>query len=189
MSVNFFKAAAALVLCLFILPACLSTPDARFYTLDMAPSGAAKPGVHLEIVRVQTLESLSRAEILIQTSPTQLEYYAEDTWSASLQELVGEKMRAELGEKTEGQASFDLTVHLQAFQQVDTPSGAEAWAKLSAEVREPGASLHAAPLFERTYEARIPAASAEPNAVVLTLGKCLEEITAKLAADTQALAK
>lgn len=167
---------------------CLSTPDTRFYTLNMAPSGGTQPGsVHLDIVRVQTLESLARAEILIQTSPTQIEYYAEDTWSASLQELIAEKLRAELGEKKPGQQSVDLTLKVQAFQQVDIANGAEAWAKLTAEVRTPGASMYAVPLFERTYEAHVPASAPEPNAIVLALGICLEQIAAQLATDTQNL--
>jgi len=177
----------AVILLTLCLSACVSAPDTRFYTLDMNPSGTAKPGVHLNIVRVETLEPLAHAEILIQTSPTQIEYYAEDAWSASLQEIVKEKLRTELGEKQPGQSAFDLCVKVQAFQQVDTPTGAEAWAKLIAEVREEGASLYATPLFEYTYEARIPAATPEANAVVLALGDCLEQIAAQLATDTKDL--
>jgi hypothetical protein len=54
-------------------------------------------------------------------------------------------------------------------------------------VREPGASIYAAPLFERTYEVHVPASSPEPNAVVLALGNCLEQIAVQLASDTREL--
>lgn len=180
------RAAILLFLCLCV-SACLTSSDTRFYTLDMAPSGGAQASVHLNIARVEILEALAHTEILIQITPTQIEYYAEDAWSASLEELITEKLGAELGAKQPGQNTFDLAIKVQAFQQVDTPTGAEAWAKLAAEIREEGASFYTTPLFERTYESRVPAATADPNAVVLALSECLEQIATQLATDTKDL--
>ena len=120
----------------FLLPACASAPKVDYYTVSMEPSGRARPTVDLKVERLQTTDALSRSQILIATSPTTLDYYATDLWAAGVGEMVQLKLQTELGAPVDGRTRFLLSGTVLAFQQVDTPGGADALARLEIEVRD-----------------------------------------------------
>lgn len=166
-----------------LLSACASAPKIDYYTVSMKPSGRARPTVDLKVERLQTTDALSRSQILIATSPTTIDYYATDLWAAGVGELVQLKLQAELGAPVDGRTTFPLSGTVLAFQQVDTPGGADALARLEIEVRDASAKRYDPPVLSKTYEARLPAASASPPAVAAALSKCLEQIAVEIATD------
>ena len=164
---------------------CLSGPPPRFYTLDMRPSGRAQAPVNLEFDRLRPAEALDREGILIQTSPTRIEYYAADQWAANLGELVTQKLEAEFAHENDAERTLVVTGTILDFGQVDLPNGAEAHVRLALEFREPGASRYDPPLLDKTYEARISAESPSPAAVVEALSRGLEDIAVAVATDLE----
>jgi ABC-type uncharacterized transport system auxiliary subunit len=166
-----------------LLSACASAPNVDYYTVSMEPSGQARPTVGIEVERLQTTDALSRNQILIATSPTTIDYYATDLWAAGVGELVQLKLQAELGPPVEKRVAFLLSGTVLAFEQIDTPGGADALARLEIEVRDASAKRYDPPVLSKTYEARLPAANANPSAVAAALSKCLEQIVAEIATD------
>ena len=53
--------------------------------------------MNVRVERLREVESLARKEILVQRTPTQIEYYAVDQWAAAPGELISQKLEAELG--------------------------------------------------------------------------------------------
>jgi uncharacterized lipoprotein YmbA len=173
--------------CAIWLAACATTPNPRYYTLDMRPSGKVHPAVNLRIDRLRESEPLARKDILIQRGPTQLEYYALDQWAAAVPEQVGRKLAVEFGPVADNAPTFTLTGLIENFEQVDVPSGAEAYVRLTIEYRANGESRYSDPLKKKTYDVRLQAAKPGPLAVVDALSRCLETIAADIAADAAAL--
>ena len=170
------------------LAGCRSGPAPRYYTLDLRPSGSARPArCALRVDRLDAVEPLSRDGILIQMSPTEAEYYASDRWLAPAEGLVAEKLAAEFG-TAEGKPVILLAGTLRALEQVDFPGGAEAHLKLDAALRRPPMSRYEEPLLRKTYEARVPAEEPRPAAVVRALSKAVEAVAAEIAADADRLA-
>ena len=54
---------------------CTHVATPRYYTLDMTSSGTAVSKYNIEIEQLRPNEALARADILIQTSPVEIEYY------------------------------------------------------------------------------------------------------------------
>jgi uncharacterized lipoprotein YmbA len=176
--------------CVVILLAagCATTTPTQYYTLDMQARAEADPQVNLVLDRLTLAESIADGRLPIQTSPTEMTYYASAHWINSVDELVAEKLEAELGPVVPGRRTLDMTGHLHAFQQNDIAGdGAEAYVKLALEFREAGASRYSDPLLDKVYEHRAPAMTADANAVVLALSQCIEAIAAEIAEDTAAL--
>ncbi|MBN2309055.1 MAG: membrane integrity-associated transporter subunit PqiC [Candidatus Hydrogenedentes bacterium] len=175
---------------------CARSPVPRYYTLDMTRSAGAAPGPALEVGRLRTHDALSRADILIKKSPTEIEYYAAHRWAAPLEELIREKLDVEFGARaadadaseTAGAERLILSGVVLAFEQVDAAAGAEAHIKLDLAFRPSGASAYDAPLFERVYETSV-AAAADPCAVVEALSRALEELAAQIRADAARIAE
>jgi uncharacterized lipoprotein YmbA len=166
-----------------LLSACASAPKINYYTVSMEPSGRAQPTVDIEVERLQTTDALSRNQILIATSTTTIDYYATDVWAAGVGELVQLKLQAEFGPPTEGRTTFLLSGTVLAFEQIDTPGGADALTRLEVEVRDASVKRYDPPVLSKTYEARLPAANANAAAVAAALSKCLEQIAAEIATD------
>jgi len=177
----------AAVLAAYVLAGCATSPPMRYYTLDMQCASTAPHGVHIGIEHLRLAQPLARREIMIQASPTQLDYYALDQWAATLDELVAHKLEAEFGECAEATRDLVLRGRILAFNQVDVPGGAQAHAKIAVALYEPGARLHEPPLFEKTYEARGPATEPTAPAVVEALSRCLEEVAAAIVEDARGL--
>ncbi len=172
-----------LLVAVCLLPACASAPKINYYTLSMEPSGQARPTVNLEVERLQTTDALSRSQILIATSPTTIAYYATDLWAAGVGELVQLKLQAEFAPPVKGRATFRASGSVLAFEQVDTPTGADGLVRLEIEVRDASAKSYDPPVLSKTYEARRSAAGASPSAVAAALSQCLEQIAAAIATD------
>ncbi len=173
------------VLLLLCCSGCLSTPEARYYTLDMQSSGkAATTMVNLEVERIQVTEALARTDILIKKSATEIEYYALDRWAARLDELLAEKLQAEFGPTEAKRDTYLVRGKLLACEQVDTPAGAMAHVKLALVVQK---DRNEVPVLKKVYEAHKTADAATAAAVVRALSVCVEDIAATLVEDIQAL--
>ena len=172
---------------LCLLSACASAPKIDYYTLDMEPSGEARTAVNLTIDRVRATDALSRSEILVQASPTRIEYYASDRWVGGVAELVEQKLRAEFGSAVEGRRSLAVAATVLACEQVDVANGAVARMKLSVTVRDPALKRYQEALLEKTYEASLPASQPTAGAVVEALSECAERIAAEIADDASKL--
>ena len=167
---------------------CASAPSMNYYTLDMRASGGATLAGRIEIARLRVAEPLEGRNILVQTSPTKIEYYAVDQWVAGLDDLVQEKLEAEWGDaEKESPAQVVLEGIIQGFGQEDLPERTLAYLKLTAEFRSPNASRYDAPLLRKTYEFREPLAEDSAAGVVTTLSVCVEQLAAAMAADVKAL--
>ena len=172
---------------LCLLTACASAPKINYYTLDMEPSGEARNALNLTVEWVRATEALSRSGILVQASPTRIEYYATDQWVGGVAELVRQKLKAEFGSAVEGRRNLAVSATVLACEQVDGASGAIARMKLSVTVRDPAEKRYKEALLEKTYEASLPASQPTAGAVVEALSKCAERIAAEIAEDASTL--
>ncbi len=162
---------------------CASSPAARYYTLDMQPSGRPRPQVNVDVDRLRPAEALARRDILVKTSPTQIEYYVSDRWAAGLGELVAEKLEAEFGEDLEARETVVITGTILSFEQVDIAGGAEAHIKLALSFRKEAEGPYAAPFLEKVYELTIPADGADAGAAVKALSRGLEDVADLIASE------
>jgi uncharacterized lipoprotein YmbA len=172
---------------LCLLTACASVPKINYYTLDMEPSGGIGSTVNLTVEQVRTTDALSRSEILVQASPTRIEYYATDQWVGGVAELVGQKLQAEFGSAVEGRRTLAVAVMVLACEQVDGSGGAVARMKLSVTIRDPAEKRYKDALLEKTYEASLLASHSTAGAVVEALSVCAERLAAEIAADAATL--
>lgn len=168
---------------LFTLTACASAPKIDYYTLDMAASGNVRSDADIVVERLQTTEALSRSQILIQSSPTRVVYYATDRWAGSIGELAQQKLTAEFGEPGAGSKNLVLSGTVVAFEQVDGPGGASAKVELRARVRDAASKRFEEPMLEKAYVASRPLGTAGPDQVAAGLSRCLEQIAAEIVAD------
>ena len=172
----------ALVL-LGLLAACASSPRINYYTLGTVSSGTVAPAVNLVVERFQTSEALGRAQLMIATRATELEYYAADQWAGGLGELVQLKLAAEFGPKVDGRRTLIVSGRVLACEQVETKPLNQARLELFVVVRDAELKRYQGSLFEKLYEARRPVASGTPSVVVEELSRCAEQIAAQIAAD------
>jgi uncharacterized lipoprotein YmbA len=169
------------------LTACASAPKISYYTLAMDPSGAVKPAVNLVLEGVRTTDALGRSQIMIQATPTRIEYYATAQWAGDLAELVRQKLLAEFGPAVEGRRTLALSATVLSCEQVDVAGGAVARMQLRVIFRDPAEMHFQRPLLEKTYEASRPVDSATAGAVVAELSRCAEKIAGEIAADAAVL--
>lgn len=170
-----------------LLAACVTAPPNRYYTLDMRPAGAGAASHNLSIDHLRLAEALTRKDILIQVSPTRIEYYASDQWVASLDELVTRKLSSEFGEKRSGRPGIVISGGILAFEQVDQDGGAAGHVTLELGFHAAEASRYDVPLLEKTYDVQIPAEKSNAAAVVVALSRCLEQIAAAIVNDVSNL--
>ena len=168
---------------------CASTPEPRFYTLDMTPSRTVALETNVEVERLRPHDALTRVDILVKKTPTQIEYYALDRWAASLSELVPEKLRAEFGTHNPAHQTVVVSGDILAFEQVDRDSGAEAHIKLDLSLRDEGTGRYDKPLLRKRYEIYVPANQAHPAAVVEALSKGLEALASEIAVDANTIVR
>ncbi len=186
MTNSYRNAIAAATLIAMLTGGCASAPDINYYTLDMSPSGSKPPSVNIAISRMQVAESLSRTDILIQTSATEVEYYASDRWVSNISALVREKLQAEFGPSRPDQDTVSLSGEIYSFGQVDTAEGAESRIKISIIVTGSAPGGEQTRPVDKVYDVTTSAASANPGAVVAALSKGLESIAASIASDIAA---
>lgn len=167
--------------------ACASTPTANYYTFSVGPSGRAHVEANLNVERFQTTEALSRGQIMIHASATEIEYYATERWAGSLGELVQQKLTVEFGEPVEGRKSYTVSGMVLACEQVDGPSGTEARMRLQIVVRDSESRRYQPPTHEKTYSVTRTAARPAAPAVVEALSRCLEDIAVQIADDVAGL--
>jgi ABC-type uncharacterized transport system auxiliary subunit len=177
----------AVPLMLLTLLGCASAPDVDYFTVDMTRSGSVEAGVNLLVGRFTTTEALGRSQILIQASPTRIDYYAVDRWASGVGELVQRKLITEFGPIVEGRRSFKITGRVLAFEQVDGETVSEARVALAVAIRDAEAKSYEEPLLEKTYDATRNADGVKPDAVVVALSRAMEQIAAEIAADVAKL--
>ncbi len=168
---------------LAVLAGCVSVAESNYFTLDMRSSGRVESSFALQDVRIRPGEAVSRAEIMIRTSPTQVEYYATERWAANLGEQLSEKLKSEFGQASSSSQGVRIEGTLLAFEQIDTESGADARVKLDIHISIPSREDESFTSFNRIYEAIVPADEATAPAVVRALSRGLESIAAELAED------
>ena len=168
---------------LAMLTGCVSVTEPDYYTLDMRSSGQVEAPYALENVRIRPGEAVSRPEIMIRISPTEIEYYATHRWAANLGEQIGEKLKSEFGRPSSTAPGVAIEGTLLAFEQMDTESGADARVKLDVYVTLRSENGDPPAGFSRTYEIVVTAEEAAAPAVVRALSRGLESIAAELAQD------
>lgn len=182
----FIATGAAGCLLIAALAGCLSAPNYHYYTLDMRSSGeaASMPRPHSILVdRVRPAEALAPADIMIQKSPTEVEYYAGHQWVASLGQLVGEKLQVEFGPPDDSRENLLLQGEILAFEQVDRPGGADARVKLAISLRKEGSRRLDPPLLRKVYETSVSADAPRPAEIVRALSEAVEEIAVLIVRD------
>ncbi len=159
--------------------ACATTPEPNYFTLDMRSSGAVQAACDIDVTGIRPSDALSKSEILIERSPTEIEYYAVARWAEGVGHLVRHKLDIEFGQ---GHSNPRVIMQgtILAFGQVDRPGGADAHIMLSLRMRD---DKNAESSFERIYEARIPAKTSSASAVVEALSHGLEQLAVEIAAD------
>lgn len=162
--------------------ACVSTPETDLYTLDMTSSGAAEPGVNVKVEPLGAVDPLERPELLVQATPTRLEYYAVDQWAGDLGDLVRRKLEAELGPPVEGRPEYTVFGTVLSFQEVDG-TRPKALAEIHLGVRDDEALRYEEPIFEATYRVERPLEEAGADGLVRALSRAVEEIAAEFASD------
>jgi len=178
---------ARLSLVVAVVAGCATTGELRYYTLDMSPSGQARPEYNLDLTRLHAAQALARSNILIKKTSTEIEYYAVDHWAAGVADLVREKLESEFGEPERDRDVILISGVVLAFEQVDVDGGATAHIKLELEFRRANEGRTGDPLMKRTYEANLPAGTMEAGSVVRALSQGLEEVAVRIAEDTSAL--
>jgi len=181
------KTGHALVVLLVVVAGCASTPKLDYYTVDMTASGKASTDLNLVVGHFATSEKLDRTQIVIQQTPTRIDYYRNERWAASVGEMVEHKLVAEFGPAVEGRRELIVSGNVTAFEQVDESSGPRALARFEVAIREGGAKRYETPLLVKTYEASRAADSNNVDAVVRALSRALETIAADIAADADKL--
>ena len=162
---------------------CLSVPEPNYFTLDMRSSGRVHARFVVEEVRIRPGEAVARREIMIRTSPTQVEYYATQRWAADLGEQLSEKLKTEFGHSNGEEARVRIAGDLLAFEQVDTRDGADARVKLDLVVTLESKNGEASWSFRKIYETVVAAEAPNAPAIVEALSRGLESIAAELAED------
>jgi len=177
---------------LALLQGCATAPPQQYYTLDMRPSGTISTPLVISVGMINVAEQLAMKDILIRKSPTEIEHYAVGQWIAGLDELMREKLEAELGVPVGAKRTLALTADLFAFEQVDLPgdaqsAGAEAHIKIEIQLRETNKSRYTAPLLQKIYDVHVPVADASVNGLVVALSRAVEQLAAQIAADAAKL--
>lgn len=166
-----------------IVAGCFSVPEPKYFTLDMRSSGRVDSPFAVEEIRIRAGEAVARREIMIRTSPTEVEYYATQRWAADLGEQLSEKLKTEFGRSGGEEARVRIEGDLLAFEQVDTPDGADARIKLDLVVTLESENGDASPSFSKIYETVVTAEAPNAPAVVEALSRGLESIADELAED------
>lgn len=168
------------------LTACVSVPEGRYYTLDMRGSGDVETGLDVEVGRFHASDALSRPEILIQATPTRIEYYAVDQWASDLAEMVQEKLQREFGPAS-ALPAYRIEGDILAFEQMDLEGGAEAHVRLRVRGYDASERRSADAVLRKTYDEVVPAADATAEAVVAALSRALEAVAVQIATDLSTL--
>lgn len=163
---------------------CSSVPETNFYTFDMNPSGRVNSDIAIRFDRLDTAEALARPDIMILTSPTEVEYYGTHSWVSGLRELVAQKLKNEFSSQP-GAKTFLVSGKIIALRQEDTEDGANAHIELYLEVFRINSIRDEKPILQRQYSVTENADSAEPGDVVKALSGALETIAEQFAADLE----
>lgn len=164
-----------------MLTGCASAPQYRYYTIDMQQVAQIQAPVPLDGVTIKVNEALARPEILVRTSSTQIEYYALDRWASGLEEQVAEKLKTEFAGASPSLPGILVRGTLMAFEQVDTPDGAEVRIKL--DVHAYSASASQTIDVKKLYTASQPMEGLGAAAAVEALSRAMEAIAKELAVD------
>lgn len=184
---RFSKQTIAFLILIAIPCGCVTKADGpSYYTLDMMPSGLCDAGLQIMVDKVRVTDELARRQILVQTSPTEIEYYALAEWAGSVDELVREKLEAEFGPSQPDAPVYLLDATVYDFAQ-DEREAASAHLRMAIEVHEDGDSRYGAPLLKEVYDYQIPTESKRPAAVAAALSRALEQAAVQIGKDLLAI--
>jgi uncharacterized lipoprotein YmbA len=170
-----------------MIAGCASAPDLTTYTVDMTPSASVRTGIDFAVERFTVSERLDQSRIVIRTTPIRVERYRSARWAEGLGGMVQRKLAAELGPRRGGKRPLVASGKVLAFEQVDSPSGARALARLEVTLRDGELPRYESPLLERTYESDRPVDGAGVEPLVQALSRALEDIAAQIANDAASL--
>ena len=177
-----------LVLTLALLCGCTRTPPPSLHTLDMTPSGSARPDYNIDVDRLRPSEALGRKDILIKKSSTAVDYFRLAQWASNLGEIVPEKLEAEFGADLKGRDTVLIAGTILGFEKVDAADGGhEAHIKLDLAFRWDGESLYETPLLEKVYELTSPVETGSAADLAVALSRGLESIAAQIVEDVNGL--
>lgn len=177
------KLRSALVVVTLAVFGCASAPKISYHTLDLEPSGRIESGDNLVVERFQTTEALGRAQIMVSSSPTEIEYYAVDQWVGGVGEMVQRKLSEEFGPGRDGRRTLIVSGKVLSFEQVDRPDGTAARVKLHVAVRDAEKKRYDDPVLEKTYAMIRPVSGPVPSGVVQELSRCMEDVAVEIVAD------
>jgi len=172
---------------LVLLAGCASSPKLDYHTIDLTPSGGADNRAKLVVDRFQVSEKLDRHQIVVQATPTRIEYYATDRWASSVAEMVEAKLGAEFGPPGDDRPKLKVAGKVTAFEQVDGDTGPQARVRLEVTIRHGDEKRYEEPLLVKTYESTRSAQDNGVDGVVQALSRAIEEIAAEITADAAKL--
>jgi len=170
-------AAASVVLA---LAGCLGGANTRHYQLDMTPASEPPAGINIMVDRLVAADSLIPSEIMIQASPTEIRYYSDALWVASMSELVREKLSVEFGPLEPDRPTMLLTGRIRNCGRLEEDGRAFAHVRLDLALRQEGMGRYAEPLHRKTYEVRRPLTGDAAGDLVVELSRGIEEIAAQV---------
>lgn len=167
-----------------VLTGCASSvPQYRYYTIDMGNGTQMEPPVRVSAVNIRVNEALTRPEILVRTSPTQVEYYALDRWASGLEEQIAEKLKTEFAGASADKPRCEIRGRLMAFEQIDSAAGSEVRIKLDMEVDQNSPVTDRMIYWRKLYTVSRPMDGDGAAAAVDALSRATEEMAEQLAAD------
>lgn len=164
---------------------CMGTPNARYFTLDLSPSANHVTNWHIDVEQIRLSDALTRPALVVETGATELEYYNDARWASSLEELVNEKLRAELGSSGSVEHQFRMRGKILNFAENEVEAETRAHVRLYAEFWRESAPRFSPPDFQKSYEVYVSVDEDNLSAVAAALSRGLEQIAGEIRQDVE----
>lgn len=175
------------VLVALLLAGCLGGGNTRHFQLDMTPAGHSPETINIMVDRLVAADPLIPSEIMIQASPTEIRYFSDALWAASMSELVREKLSVEFGPIQPDVPTVLVTGRIRQCGRLEENGAAYAQVRMDLALREEGMGRNAEPLHRKTYEVRRPLGSDDPSVLVIELSRAIEQIAAEIMEEAAAI--
>jgi uncharacterized lipoprotein YmbA len=164
---------------------CIGTPNSRYFTLDLAPSANHVTDWQVEVEQIRLSDALTRPALVVETGATELEYYNNARWASSLEELVNEKLRAELVSLGRVEHRLRMRGKLLNFAENEAEAETRAHVRLYAEFWRESAPRFSPPDFQKSYEAFVLVGEDNLSAIAAALSRGLEQIASEIRQDIE----
>jgi len=170
-----------------LLAGCLGGSNTRHFQLDMTAANEPPAAFNLIVDRLVAADPLVQSEIMVQASPTEVRYYSDALWAASMSELMREKLSVEFGPLEPDRPSLLVTGRIRNCGRLEDGGAAYAHVRLDLALRLEGMGRYAEPLHRKTYETRRPLANDAPDDLVIELSRGIEDIAGQIIEDAMRL--